>query len=122
MTDERVLVDTNVLIHQLNGDQAIERLLQGRKVHISFITEVELLSFPGYTAQERSAVKAWLNEFIISDVNEGIKTIAIDLRSRFKLKLADAFVAATAVHWSIPLITQDKHFRKLKKELEIVEV
>jgi len=122
MTDERVLVDTNVLIHQLNGDQAIERLLQGRKVHISFITEVELSSFPGYTAQERAAVKAWLNEFIISDVNEGIKTIAIDLRSRFKLKLADAFVAATAAHWSIPLITQDKHFRKLKKELEIVEV
>ncbi len=122
MTDERVLVDTNVLIHQLNGDQAIERLLQGRKVHISFITEVELLSFPGYTAKERAAVKAWLNEFIISDVNEGIKTIAIDLRSRFKLKLADAFVAATAAHWSIPLITQDKHFRKLKKELEIVEV
>lgn len=122
MTDERVLVDTNVLIHQLNGARSIERLLQGRKVHISFITEVELLSFPGYTAQERAAVKAWLNEFIISDVNEGIKTIAIDLRSRFKLKLADAFVAATAAHWSIPLITQDKHFRKLKEELEIVEV
>lgn len=122
MNDERVLVDTNVLIHQLNGDQAIGKLLQGRKVHISFITEVELLSFPGYTAEERTAVKAWLNEFIISDVNESIKTIAIDLRWRFKLKLADALVAATAAHWSIPLVTQDKHFRKLKDELEITEV
>jgi len=122
MTDERVLVDTNVLIHQLNGDQAIEKLLQGRKVHISFITEVELLSFPGYTAEERAAVKAWLKEFIISDVNEGIKTIAIELRSRFKLKLSDAFVAATAAHWSIPLITQDKHFGKLKGEVDVREV
>ncbi len=122
MTDERVLVDTNVLIHQVNGDTAIEKLLQGKKVHISFITEVELLSFPGYTAAERAAVKAWLKEFIISDVNEGIKTIAIDLRSRYKLKLADAFVAATAAHWHIPLITQDKHFRKLKGEVELREV
>ena len=59
-------------------------------------------------------MKAWLKEFIISDVNEGIKTIAIDLRSRYKLKLADAFVTATVAHLYIPLITQDKHFRKLK--------
>lgn len=122
MSDERVLVDTNVLIHQINGDAAIEELLQGKKVHISFITEVELLSFPGYTAEERAAVKAWLKEFIISNVNEGIKSIAIDLRSRFNLKLADAFVAATAAHWHIPLITQDKHFRKLKGEVELREV
>jgi predicted nucleic acid-binding protein len=122
MTDERVLVDTNVLIHQINGNKALEKLLQGKKVHISFITEVEMLSFPGYTAEERDAVKAWLKEFIISDVNEGIKTIAIDLRSRYKLKLADAFVAATAAHWHIPLITQDKHFRKLKGEVEVREV
>jgi len=122
MTDERVLVDTNVLIHQINGNTAIEKLLQGKKVHISFITEVELLSFPGYTAEERAAVKAWLKEFIISDVNEGIKTIAIDLRSRHKLKLADAFVAATAAHWHIPIIKQVKHFRKLKGEVEVREV
>ena len=72
MTDERVLVDTNVLIHQINGNTAIEKLLQGKKVHISFITEVELLSFPGYTAEERAAVKAWLKEFIISDVVHGV--------------------------------------------------
>ena len=122
MSDERVLVDTNVLIHQINGDAAIEELLQGKKVHISFITEVELLSFPGYTVEERAAVKAWLKEFVISDVNAGIKTIAIDLRSRYHLKLADAFVAATAAHWHIPLITQDKHFRKLKGEVELREV
>lgn len=120
MTDERVLVDTNVLIHQINGNSTIGELLQGKKVHISFITEVELLSFPGYTAEERASVKSWLKEFIISDVNEGIKTIAIDLRSRYKLKLADAFVAATAAHWQIPLITQDKHFRKLKEEFELM--
>jgi predicted nucleic acid-binding protein len=52
MTDERVLVDTNVLIHQNNGNKAIEKLLQGKKVHISFITEVELLSFPGDTSDD----------------------------------------------------------------------
>jgi hypothetical protein len=31
-------------------------------------------------------------------------------------------VAATTAHWHIPLITQDKHFRKLKGEVELREV
>lgn len=56
---------------------------------------------------------------MIFDLNKGFKTIAIDLRSRFKLKLADAFVAATAAHLHIPLIKQDKHFGKLKGEVSL---
>jgi len=31
-------------------------------------------------------------------------------------------VAFTAVHWGIPLVTQDKHFRELKGEVELREV
>lgn len=122
MTAERVLVDTNILIHHISGDKRIEKLLQDRTIHISFITEVELLSFPGYSDEEREAIKIWLREFIISGVEEQIKSIAIDLRARYRLKLADAFVAATAAYWNIPLITEDKHFRKLKEEIALTLV
>lgn len=119
MTDDRLLVDTNVLIHHINGDERFEKILQGRIIHISFITEVELLSFPGYTATERAQTKAWLEEFIISGAEDWIKSIAIDLRTRYRLRLADAFVAATAVHWNMPLMTEDKHFRRLKDEISV---
>ena len=122
MTAERVLVDTNILIHHISGDKRIEKLLQDRTIHISFITEVELLSFPGYSDEEREAIKAWLREFMISGVEEQIKSIAIDLRARYRLKLADTFVAATAAYWNIPLITEDKHFRKLKQEIALTLV
>jgi predicted nucleic acid-binding protein len=119
MTDERVLVDTNVLIHHINGDKRIERYLQDKTIHISFITEVEILSFPGYTADERAAVKLWLREFIVSGAEERIRSIAIDLRAQYRLKLADAFVAATAAYWNIPLVTEDNHFKKLKHEIAL---
>lgn len=59
---------------------------------------------------------------MIFDVINGFKVIGIDLRSRFKLKLSDAFVAATAAHWSIALITQNKQFGKLKGEVEVRKV
>ena len=34
MTAERLLADTNALIHQLGGDQRVGDLLKDKKVHI----------------------------------------------------------------------------------------
>lgn len=119
MIAERLLADTNALIHQLGGDRRIGELLKGRKVHISFITQIELLSWSGYTAKEWSVVAEQIKEFITMDANEGIKMIAIDLRIRHKMKLADALIAATAIHLNVPLVTQDKHFNRLRDEIAI---
>lgn len=119
MTAERLLADTNALIHQLGGDQRVGDLLKDKTVHISFVTQIELLSWPGYTAKERAVVAEQIQEFIIMDATERVKMIAIDLRIRHKLKLADALIAATAISLNIPLVTQDKHFNRLKEELEL---
>ncbi len=119
MTDDRLLAATNALIHQLSGDVRIGSLLKGKNVHVSFVTQIELLSWPGYTAKERAVVAAQIKEFVIMDASGSIKQIAIDLRIRHKLKLADALIAATAIHLNIPLVTEDKHFKRLKDELAI---
>ncbi len=119
MTDDRLLADTNVLIHQLGGDARIGALLKGKNVHISFVTQIELLSWSGFTARERAVVAGQLKELVIMDASEAIKMVTIDLRIRLKLKLADALIAATAIHLNIPLVTQDKHFIRLKDELAI---
>ena len=119
MTAERLLADTNILIHHINGDKRIEGILQDRIIHISFITEVEFLSYPGFAPEERAVVKRWLQGFIVNGADAGIRSVAIDLRVRFRLKLADAFVAATAAYLNIPLVTEDKHFKKLKEEVDL---
>jgi predicted nucleic acid-binding protein len=36
------------------------------------------------------------------------------------MKLADALIAATAIRLGIALVTEDKHFRKLKNELDLM--
>lgn len=64
-------------------------------------------------------MKVRLEKFITSDVNVGIKTIDIDLRFRCKMKLADAFLAATAGHLRISLITRDTQCRRLKGEVGV---
>ncbi len=57
--------------------------------------------------------------FRISDVNPSIKQIAAALRRAHGMKLADALVAATALHLNIPLLTADGGFERLKGELDI---
>lgn len=119
MIAERLLADTNALIHQLGGDRRIGELLEGKKVHISFVTQIELLSWSGYSPKERSIVTEQIKEFVIMDASEAVKLIAIDLRVRHNMKLADALIAATAIHLNVPLVTQDKHFNRLRDEIAL---
>jgi predicted nucleic acid-binding protein len=57
---------------------------------------------------------------LITDIDAGIKSAAIDLCARYRMKLADALIAATAIRLGIALVTEDKHFRKLKNELDLM--
>jgi predicted nucleic acid-binding protein len=116
MTDD-LLVDTNVLIHHWNGDPRTTALLDGRDLCISFVTEIEILGYHGYSMKERALVANDLKRVRIIDLSPDIKSIAIEFCGRHRLKLADALIAATAKARHIPLVTEDKHFKKLKEEI-----
>jgi predicted nucleic acid-binding protein len=120
MGDKHLLVDTNVLIHHWNGDARTTSILDGAVLHVSFITEIEILGFHGYTAHERAKVTADMATILITDIDAGIKSAAIDLCARYRMKLADALIAATTIRLGIALVTEDKHFRKLKNELDLM--
>ena len=122
MIVERMLADTNALIHQLGGDQHVGELLKDKKVHISFVTQIELLSWPGYSTEERTVVPQDLRLVQVVEMSPVIKSIAINLRAKYRLKLADTLIAATAISLSIPLVTGDKHFNRLKAELDLIKI
>ena len=119
MTAERLLVDTNVLVYHLGGRADATRALHGIEVHISFITEIELQSKTSLTSSDLILIQAALGTYRISDVNPAIKQLAAQLRRRHGVKLADAIVAATALHLNLPLLTADGGFDRLKDEMEI---
>ncbi len=120
MTAEPLLVDTNILIHHWNGNPRTIRLLDGALIHISFVTEIEILGYHGYTADERAKVIADMGFIRIIDMDAGIKAVAIDLCAQYRMKLADAIIAATAIQSGIPMVTEDNHFKKLKAELDLI--
>ena len=119
MVVKHLLVDTNVLIHHWNVDTRTTTILDGGVLHVSFVTEIEILGFHGYTAHERAKVTVDMATIRITDIDAGIKSTAIDLCARYRMKLADALIAATAIRLGISLVTEDKHFKRLKEEVSV---
>lgn len=119
MTGDRVLADTNVLIYLIGGSELAASALQGLSVHISFITEIELKSKRFLTVVEIEGINELLGALSRNDINQAIKDIAAKLRREHGLKLADAIIAATAMHLNVPLLTADNGLQRLGKLLEI---
>ncbi|MCC6939928.1 MAG: PIN domain-containing protein [Flavobacteriales bacterium] len=60
MSGRNVLLDTNVVLYLLKGDDALETLLQGSTVFLSVITKVELLSHPSLDRKGEQVIRELL--------------------------------------------------------------
>jgi predicted nucleic acid-binding protein len=114
MNGNKMVIDTNIALYLLDGDEILKEYLEDKAFYLSSITELELLSFKGIAETEETAIEFFLEECSIVDMNRGIKDITIDLRRNYKLKLPDAIIAATAIFLGIPLISADGHFDKIE--------
>jgi predicted nucleic acid-binding protein len=114
MNGNSLLVDTNILLYLLEGDEALIPLLEENQIYISFITQLEMLGFKGLTETEYKKISEFLSECVIVDINNRIKDITIDLRRKHGLKLPDSIIIATSVYLDMPLISADKEFKKVK--------
>lgn len=94
-------------------------MISDKDLVISFITELELLSFPKLNDDSEKIINGLLKDCQIIDINQEIKDLAIEFRRKSKLKLPDAIIAATAFYNKLPLLTADKQFQTIE-ELEII--
>lgn len=119
MNGEKLFVDTNILIYLLQGDSEISEILNGKDIVISFITELELLSFPKLKESETKSIRELISECKVLGINQKIKESTVTFRSNYGLKLPDAIIAASAEYFNIPLFTADTALEKVN-ELNIV--
>lgn len=113
MNGNSVILDTNIVLYLLTGDQVLSELLNQKKLYLSFISQLELLGFRGITSKQQTEINKFIQECIVIDINEEIKREVISLRKKSKLKLPDCIVLATARFLSLPLITSDQDFKSI---------
>ena len=119
MSGNKLFVDTNILIYLLNGDPDISKILDGKELVISVISELELKSFPQISAKELSIIDGLIKECQVINLNQEVKNLAVEIRRTRSMKLPDAIVAASAYYSKLPIFTADKEFEKLD-ELDVI--
>ena len=113
MSGSNLLIDTNIALYLLNGDQTVSDLLMGQDVYISFITELELLGYQDLNESDIPVIESFLESCVIVDINQTIKLKTIDIRRSYSIKLPDAIIAATASYLNMPLVSADREFEKI---------
>ena len=120
MSGIRFLIDTNALIYLLNGNPCMTPYLD-KSLSYSVISEMELLSYSGITETEENCIKSLLADCEEISLFTEIKEKTIELRKKYRTKLPDAIVAASAIVKDLPLITADKGFNQIKEvNLEMI--
>ncbi len=109
---EPCVIDTNMLIYYLN-----QQLPEAVKVKfdnsilatstISIITRIEVLGWQGHTEQSMLAARTLLSLCEEISLNKTIADCCIQLRQRYKIKLPDAVIAATALVKNQKLMTRN---------------
>jgi len=115
----KYLFDTNIFLYHLAGIPKIqkffsEKFLVENEVVTSRIVRLELLSLPGLSSSKANIIREMLDQFTLIPITEDIEELAISFRQRYRIKLPDALIAATAYQTSSILVTHDvKDFKRI---------
>ena len=114
------LVDTDVIIWYMRGNEKAADVLDNMSsIIVSAVTYMELIQGMRNKA-ELSSLETTLTTWkaTIFPITEEISDSAVSLVKQYfhshSLMLADALIAATALHYQLPLLTgNDKHYRMI---------
>lgn len=107
--------DTNILIGLFSG-KIDYRYVEAEEIFLSVISEIEYLAFENITYKEVELYNEFKSLIKISYIDEHSKELEkkiIEIRKKYKLKLPDAIIAATALINNATLLTNDKEFKKV---------
>ena len=102
------LIDTNVVIdfsHGLFSEKSKNFVasILNREPIISAITQIELLGFSVVSPQ----IESFVHYTSIIGINDSVIEKTIEIRKRYRIKLPDAIIAATALTNNLTLLTRN---------------
>lgn len=115
------LLDTNIMIYHLGNTLEIDSFFSdvkpiSDKINYSFISNIELLSFPRLTIMEQNKIELLLSMFNKIAFNPEIEKLTIQIRRTKQLKIPDAIIAASAIYSKSTLVTRNtKDFNDIQK-------
>ncbi|MDR3300933.1 MAG: type II toxin-antitoxin system VapC family toxin [Spirochaetaceae bacterium] len=110
-----IVPDSNIIIGFLDNREGfpdLSNLPTDTAIHISVITELELLSFSKLDSAAESIILRFLSDLTVMPLTDAIKQKTIAFRRSTNRKLPDSIIAATAIVLGATLITRDNDLLK----------
>lgn len=108
------LWDTNIVIYYLqqqfpaNGEKFMDKINVLNQPCLSVITEIELLCWKTNNEKDLLIINQFIDDALVLDIDKNIKLKTVNLRKKYKIKLPDAIIAATALVYDYTLITNNE--------------
>ncbi|UKO98876.1 type II toxin-antitoxin system VapC family toxin [Nostoc sp. UHCC 0870] len=108
----KYVYDTNIFIYYLADEPTVnswfaDTFLNLHEVLFSPIIRIELLSFAGLSQEEEQVIEDLLSQFNSVPLLQEIENQTIQLKRKYKIKVPDAIIAATAIHQDAFLVTRN---------------
>ncbi len=122
---QKYLIDSNTVIDYLNGKlpfngNSFVNSIVDVDPKISVITKIEVLGFNLQSAEDYQIVVDFINDNMVYNLDEFIINKTIELRKKYKIKLPDAIIAATALCNDLAIVSRNTDDFKKIKELKII--
>jgi len=122
----KLLLDTNFIIGLIKRTEPVIKILAASSIALdecaySFITRIELLSYPAITQPEIESIESILATMHYVSTSKEIENTTIRLRRQYRLKTPDAIVAATAIALNLELLTLDQQLAKQMQAILVQE-
>ena len=123
MSITEYLIDTNILIYHTEGSEVVSNIIRdalARKAfNVSVLTKIEFLGWEKHSPEGFEKCSRLIKLSNVYLIDDDIAEKTIELKTRVKIKLADAVIAATALVNNFKLVTRNVDDYKAVKELEI---
>ena len=118
------LLDTNILIYYFADGIPSKEIDKTEEIlktsfNISIITKIEFLGWENHTEEGFKKARQFISSARVIILADEIANLAIDVRRKYKIKLPDAVIAATALHNNLLLVTRNREDFKDIGDLEI---
>jgi predicted nucleic acid-binding protein len=124
MEQSQYLIDSNAIIDYLgqklppDGMEFMNPIIDNIP-NVSVISKIEVLSY-NTSNDHYQILSNFMNDATVLDLTVSVVDVCIELRKKYKTKLPDAIIAATAMVYDLILITRNISDFKSIHELKVV--
>jgi predicted nucleic acid-binding protein len=105
-----MIIDTNIVIYSIQSEFGVLRdylEINQQSLRVSIITKIETLGYHKLTLEDQKKFEVFFQIVPSFAINDPIINEAIRLRQQRKRSLADSIIAATALLYNLPVLTNN---------------